>query len=158
MRDEFEWANHNANHNANQYISAQPPPTDASRAAHRVKEQSVSGTNAPFFVSWVYVCECVLNFNRRMCVVVFLFISIHLDLTFPHTVSFNCIVSRLLLSVTAARGAPLSDYDADQRAMGWPGAGGTICACKIPHAHCLEVRPSTFPWTLCSSKIPKLND
>lgn len=59
---------------------------------------------------------------------------------FPTLFFFNCTVSRLLLSVTAAGGAPLSDSDADQRAMGRPGAGGEICACKIPHAQCVEVR------------------
>lgn len=93
-----------------------PPPTPAVQLT--VSKSSLCRAQMPLFSCLEDMSECVLNFNRKMCVVVFLFISIHLDLTFPHTVSFNCIVSRLLLSVTAARGAPLSDYDADQRAMG----------------------------------------
>lgn len=100
------------------------------------------GTNTPFtnkvYVSRGYVCECVLNVNGKMCIILYLY-SPGL-FAFQDCVSFNHIVSRLLLSVTAARGASLSDSDADQRAMGRPGAGGEIYACKIPHTHCLEVR------------------
>lgn len=90
-------------------------PTSASSAAYCVKEQSVLGTNTPFtnkvYVSWGYVCECVLNVNGKMCMVLYL-CSPGLGI-FPHCVFFNCTVSRFLLSVTAARGAPLSDSDAD---------------------------------------------
>lgn len=126
-------------HNANQYISA------LLGAAHRVKEQSVSGTNTPFFFSLTEcmclracVCERVSNVNGKD--VRSTLISTHLDSVFSHTVFFNHVVSRLLLSVAAARGAPLSDSDADQRAMGRPGAGGEIRAREIPHTHRLEVR------------------
>lgn len=119
-------------------------PTNASSAAKCVKEQSVWGTNTPFtskaYVSWGYVWECVLNVNGKMRIILY---SPGLGV-FPHCVFFNAIVSRLLLFVTAARGASLPDSDADQGAMGRPGAGGEIRACKIPHTHCLEVRLYTF--------------
>lgn len=75
---------------------------------------------------------------EKICIALYLY-SPGLGI-FPHCVFFNRIVPRLLLSVTAARGAPLSDSDADKRAMGRPGAGGEIRACEIPHTHCLEVR------------------
>lgn len=69
------------------------------------------------------------------------FFSLHLYfLSPPHCVFFNHDASRLLLSVPAAGGAPLSDTDADQRAMGGLGAGRAIRACKIPYTHRLEVR------------------
>ncbi len=54
-----------AYHNANQYISALPfPPTNASSAAYHVKEQSVLGTNTPFFYqqSVCVLCVCVSVF------------------------------------------------------------------------------------------------
>lgn len=54
---------HCAYHSANQYISALPfPPTNASSAAYRVKEQSVLGTNTPFYqqsVCVLRICVCV---------------------------------------------------------------------------------------------------
>lgn len=49
---------------------------------------------------------------------------------------------RLFLSVTAARSSPFSDSDADQRTMGRSSTGGEICARKIPHTLCVEVRLS----------------
>ncbi len=42
--------------------------------------------------------------------------------------------------------------------MGRPGAGGEICACKIPHAHCLEVRLYGQEHCVLKNKLPKLND
>lgn len=54
-----------------------------------------------------------MNVNGKMCMVLFLYLySPGIDI-FPHCVFFNRIVSRLLLSVAAARGASLSDSDAD---------------------------------------------
>lgn len=88
------------------------------------------------------MCECVLNVNGKMFII--LYLSSTWTGIIPHCVFFNRIVSRLLLSVTATRGAPLSDTDADQRALGRPGARREICARKIPHAHCLEVSVFTY--------------
>lgn len=96
---------------------------------------------------------CVLNVNAKMQGLVGLNLSLLLLLIllilFPptphkhtntHCVFFNRIVSRLLLSVTAAGSAALSDADADSGAMGRLGAGREIHSCKIPYALCVEVR------------------
>lgn len=87
----------------------------ASSAAYCVKEGSVLGTNSPFinkvYVSWGCVRMCVLNVNEKMLLL--LYLSSPGPGIFPHCIFFNCIVCRLLLSVTAARGPPLSDPDAD---------------------------------------------
>lgn len=83
-------------------------------------------------VFWMLMGRCVDRWH---------FLSAHLYFLFsPRRVFFNHTVSRLLLSVAAAGGAPLSDTDADQRAMGGLGAGRAIRACKIPYTHRLEVR------------------
>lgn len=87
---------------------------------------------------------CVLNVNAKMRALVGLNFCLLLLLIFfffpPHCVFFNRIVSRLLLSVTAAGSAALSDADADSGAMGRLGAGREIHPCKIPYALCVEVR------------------
>lgn len=57
------------------------------------------------------MCEYVLNVNGKMCISVVC--SVYPYVLFSHVFFFNHIVSRLLLSVTAARGAPLSDTDAN---------------------------------------------
>lgn len=93
---------------------------------------------------------------------VFYSTSTHLARYFPTVcVFFNLIVARLLLPVTAARSAPLSDSDADQRALGRPGAGGEIRASKIPHALCLEVRAdklSLHVWTITQREAELWHD
>lgn len=42
--------------------------------------------------------------------------------------------------------------------MGRLGAGGEICARKIPHAHCLEVRLYGQEHCVLIKTLPKLND
>lgn len=80
----------------------------------------------------VYVSR-VPAFLLSMCIVSVY--AVFLDQPF-----LNPVLSRLILPVSSAGGAPLPDPHAGPRALGRPGASGALHACQVPHTGRLEVR------------------